>query len=168
MTLSISIFFTLFIFYVIYETSSVIKIKTIREEAKIICETENLSLLNKKRKLLVLMNKFHFKDMFEDKKIKQTLSALSLLTLVYCLYIPFTLIQSMNAQQSTFWIYSDTNATYAVVYNESNKYVLKEAEIDGDKLYINLSNQRIVESKDMIMEQMSFDEVIKVDSKKQE
>lgn len=121
--LIISILLTVYIFY---ETSKkIIKIKTIRNEVKTICETKNLSLLNKKRKLLILNNKFKFKYMLEDKKIKQTLSALSLLTLVYCLYIPFTLIQSMNAQQSTFWIYSDTNATYAVVYNESNKYVLK-------------------------------------------
>lgn len=155
--------------YILYETSKKItKIKTIRNEAKTICEAKNFSLLNKKRKLLILKNKFHFKDMLDDKKIKQTLSALLLLTLVYCLYIPFTIIQSMNAQQSIFWIYSDTNGTYAVVYNESNKYVLKEAEIDDDKLYINLSNQRIIESKDMTMEQMSFDEVIKVDSKNYE
>lgn len=108
------------------------------------------------------------KYLVSDKNIKQSLKILLFYIIVYFVFVPFISVKYLNISQNTFWIYSDTNVTYAIVYNESNKYVLKEAETDDNKLYINLSNQRIIESKDMIMEQMSFDEVIKVDNKKQE
>lgn len=107
------------------------------------------------------------KYLISDKNIKQSFIILLFYIIVYFVFVPFISVKYLNISQNTFWIYSDTNVTYAIVYNESNKYVLKEAEIDGNKLYINLSNQRIIESKDMIMEQMSFDEVIKIDNKRQ-
>lgn len=140
-----------------------------RDISELESKINSLKFLESKINSLIRYNKKESnKYLISDENIKLSFIILLFYIIVCFVFFPFISVKYLNISQNTFWIYSDTNATYAVVYNESNKYVLKEAEIDGDKLYINLSNQRIIESKDMIMEQMSFDEVIKVDSKKQE
>ncbi len=156
----ISFFTVSFLITVIILHSQSIKREHIKEKENILENTSFYELRKNKN----IINK----DFLSDKKITKNILLIILCVTIYSVVISFTFNKNLNLPQRDYWIYSDTNGTYAVVYNESNKYVLKEAEIDGDKLYINLSNQRIIESKDMIMEQISFDEVIKVDSKKQE
>lgn len=48
-----------------------------------------------------------------------------------------------------------------VIFCNENFYILEEAEINGNSITINTSNQHILKSDDISLEKMTFDTVVK-------
>lgn len=51
--------------------------------------------------------------------------------------------------------------TEVVIFCNENFYILEEAEINGNSITINTSNQHILKSDDISLEKMTFDTVVK-------
>lgn len=68
--------------------------------------------------------------------------------------------------QNNFNIVTIDNNQYAVIYTYDNKYYLEEAKIDGKRITINTTNQRILVSEDISIQNMTFEEVEKIKQQK--
>ena len=64
--------------------------------------------------------------------------------------------------QREYWIYADEIKQYVVIYTNDDWYILKEAEIYGDKLVVNTSKERIINSNDITLEYRHFSEVKRI------
>ena len=64
--------------------------------------------------------------------------------------------------QREYWIYADEIKQYVVIYTNDDWYILKEAEIYGDKLVVNTLKERILNSNDITLEYRHFSEVKRI------
>lgn len=92
-----------------------------------------------------------------DKTIKEfgikTLIGTGVMLVLLC--IPVT---DTAYKQKEFWIYSDSNYTYAVAYQDGNHCVLKQATLNGDEIIIHTGEQLVV-SGNVATSQKTFDKV---------
>lgn len=83
---------------------------------------------------------------------------------IMCLF-SFTYIGQQAAQnKKEFPIHSDEGLSYAVVYNNGESVIMKQATVDGDAVYIDTSYQKIVSAKDIDYCLQTFESVNIIES----
>lgn len=88
-----------------------------------------------------------------------------LVSFIFMIVFIFT-FNRMTDSKNNFNIATIDNNQYAVIYSYDNKYYLEEAEIDGKRITINTTNQRILVSEDISIQNMTFEEVEKIKQEK--
>lgn len=102
--------------------------------------------------------------------VKQTLSdqslsriALNLFSVFVTLFLAISLTGLFSsAWQIEYWIYTDELQQYVVAYQDETQCVLKQAEIDDNRLIINTSRQKIVNNDNIILVSRKFSKVEKI------
>lgn len=101
---------------------------------------------------------------------KQTLSdqslyriAGNLFSVFFTLFVTITLMGLIHSVwQTEYWIYTDKSQQYVVAYQDETRCILKEAEIDGNYLIINISRQKVVNSDNILLVSRKFSKVEKI------
>ncbi len=108
-----------------------------------------------------------FKSLFSDTKIKYFAWAV-LFTILYYLI----LLQILHSEDSNkkFQIVTESDKTYAVVYQAKDFYVLESATINNNEITIDTTQQRIVKTSDFAYEVKEFSSVkrLKLDDQNEE
>ncbi len=102
------------------------------------------------------------KSVVSNSSLKWILVQLACSAALICMLSPIagTLQAKM---EKTFPIYEDDTNKYAIVYHSGQSQILKAAIVDGDKLIINRSKERILEAADISYEIFTFESVTAAD-----
>lgn len=118
--------------------------------------------IKESNKLLSKASFGNFKERNSNEEILK--KVLCLLASFICLIV-FAFIFNFNGitvGKKSFNIATIDNNQYAVIYSYDNKYYLEEVEIDGKRITINTTNQRVLVSEDISIQNMTFEEVEKI------
>lgn len=83
-------------------------------------------------------------EIFKKEDIGRVLKECIISTFIFAICLIIMAPMSMR-KQKTFWIYEDDNNTYVVLQLNSTKAVLKEAQINGDNINIDLRSNRYID-----------------------
>jgi len=99
------------------------------------------------------------KSMFSDKSLS-ILSQMFLFSLAFIVLI--IVIAGMNTTNTKeFWIYSDNNTQYVVIYQNTETMVLEQAHIDGDQITIHTDRMKYIAPNNCEIQKKKFETVIK-------
>ena len=122
----------------------------------------------RKKEYIVYYNKYYkISYMPSEYKLKATkmnivysfMSSMAAVILAFACIISASTITATN--KKVYQLYYDKEKTYAVVYQDSDYYVLDEASIKGNDLLIYINCQRFIVTNDISFEYRAFDNVIK-------
>lgn len=99
------------------------------------------------------------KSFFCDKNLENL--SYSFLASLLSLLLVMILASAASKVQKSFWMYTEKEQLYVVVYQDANSCILKEANVDGETLTVNTSNQLIIDSKSIKTRKETFSTVIR-------
>ncbi len=106
------------------------------------------------------------KQFLSDSNLKKL--PLSFLFILFFIIFLFTESGFSSAKHQTeFSIVEQDNTQYAVIYNNSEFLVLKKATIDGNKITIDLTEQKTISCQDTVLKKHKFNTVKTIDKKKE-
>lgn len=126
-----------------------------KENFLIYCE-ENIS----RQKELPIEKAFceKLKCVRSDKIIKNICIQLIIITFAFLLIFSFGGYSNAKKQREFYYVTSEEE-TYAVIYNNGQDLTLKKAYIDGDTIIIDLSIQKTISSKEVVLTKKNFETV---------
>ena len=100
-----------------------------------------------------------FISVLSDKKIKQAIVQIVLVTILMLFLMPVSGTSSAKIKDD-FPIYTDEYGTYAIIYFGDSTVFMEKATVQDGTILIDTSKQRIVTTDDLIYHRVSFNNVV--------